>query len=1053
MGDTKSNDSAVKAAAVSAINAASRQMIVALSQDAGDMIEDVGFKKSDSQSPLLYALSQATGSAAKNAPRLAFDINPAPSDNYMGLYRQKRRLLPDDVLKSIRLTDGLVACILRARGNVMSLYGHLRKDRFDVGIELALKPEFYDVLTPEQYDKVTARMKRAESLLLNCGHTAGLETQDKLTLAQFLDIQAQNGCTFGRFACFPEKTKVYTPTGIKNIEDLVSGDLVYSHDGSIQKIKCSMNRPYLGTLYGVHTSGNETVWATDEHPFYGAKDKGQYANGVRFAAKAGKEVKAEWIKASDLSPKDYIHFQNKLDSLSPNREMVKLPENGWILENGKMRSTMLTKNIEFFDKLHEITGYNRHVIQDIFSGCYRPTTAGALKKSFEEIARSNKLSFPEYSTVPSELYLDEELAYYMGAYSGDGSVDGKTERSIRIDLGTDKINAGILKKLTDFYSILELKYDIFPGNGECVCLITYCPPLSKWLSDNIGDRCDNKKIPKCIWEASESVKLNFLAGFTDTDGCIETRTTIGIANEYLAKEIAILAGTVGVHVKVAKIEHDPKIRKDMFVCSFDSKNVHKIPSLKKHETKECQHHVSTDTGVFKRISEIKTRQFSGQVYNIEVENTNSYIVNGISVHNCEIIRDRSVEPDENGDYPFHRFRPVDVGTIYRAVRKGEFVGNNLREIAMRMLESITGDKPNIDIKKLKEDHYSWIQMIDGVPRQAFTHDEMLVFNVYPCTDIELNHYPVSPIDTVVASITTHISIDVYTKLFFQNGRASRGMLVIKSDSIDEGVLNGIKLQFNASVNNVANSFRTPIFGMGTDDEVKWEPFTGEGLNDAQYQNTYDSIARNILAAFNMSPDELPSYGHLAKSTNSQALNESSNEYKLSAARDAGLRPLILKFQTFFNEILFPVIDPLLAKVCEIRFAGLDAQSVEQENTRLQQAMPTYMCMDDVLQEVDKDPIGKYWGGKVLFSERLQLIQDKFKNVGELMGSQLGDNSAFIDPILRYKRDPFFLQQIQLLMQISPNTVKALYAPRSPELVKELLDLEISDMLDSDGEDI
>ena len=63
-----------------------------------------------------------------------------------------------------------------------------------------------------------------------------------------------------------------------------------------------------------------------------------------------------------------------------------------------------------------------------------------------------------------------------------------------------------------------------------------------------------------------------------------------------------------------------------------------------------------------------------------------------------------------------------------------------------------------------------------------------------------------------------------------------------------------------------------------------------------------------------------------------------------------------------------------------------------------------------------------------------------------------DPSAIFDPILKFKRDPFFLQQIQLLMQISPNTVKALYAPRSPELIKEFLDIEISDMLSSDEED-
>lgn len=617
MSDNNAKNSAIKAAMSAGAYAKSAPggVVFALSEDAGDKLEKAGYQKSDPNSGLLYTIAQATGSATKNAPKLAFTESPNPAENgWLGLYKQKRFLLPDDLIKQIRIQDSLVACILRARGAVTSLYGHLRKDRFDVGIELALLPEFYEVLNPEQFDKVTARMKRAEKLLLNCGHTAGLESHDKMTLAHFLDTQAINGCSFGRFA-------------------------------------------------------------------------------------------------------------------------------------------------------------------------------------------------------------------------------------------------------------------------------------------------------------------------------------------------------------------------------------------------------------------------------------------------TEIIYDREGEPDEDGNYPFHRFRPRDVGTIFKAVRKGEYIGNNLREIAMRMLESLTGEKANIDIKKLKEDHYAWIQVIEGQPRQAFTHKEMLVYNLYPSTDIEHNGYPVSPLDTVISSVTTHMSIDSYTRLFFQNGRATRGMLVIKSDSVDEAVLNGIKLQFNASVNNVANSFRTPIFGMGTDDEVEWLPFAGEGLNDAQYQQTYDSIARNILAAFSMSPDELPSYGHLAKATNSQALNESSNEYKLTAARDAGLRPIILKFQTFFNEILFPIIDPLLAKICVIRFAGLDAASVEQEGTRLQQAMPTYMTMDNILLEVDKDPLGKYWCGESLFNERLQLLHDKFKNVGELMGHQLGDNGAYVDPLLKYKRDPFWLQNLQLMAQVNPNALKAYFAPRPFAI--DTLKMLIQDSLDDE----
>jgi hypothetical protein len=567
-----------------------------LSEDPTEQLAKAGYDTENPYSPLMAAINQATGVASKKAPQLAFTENPTPTDNYLGLFKSKRRLLPDEVLKQIRITDHLIAAILRARGSHLSLFGHKRKDRFDVGVEVSIKKEFEKILTPEQYEKVIDRLKRFEALLLNCGHTEGLEEQEKLTLADFLDIQTRNGLTFGRFA-------------------------------------------------------------------------------------------------------------------------------------------------------------------------------------------------------------------------------------------------------------------------------------------------------------------------------------------------------------------------------------------------------------------------------------------------TEIIYDRSADPDADGKYPFHRFRPRDVATINKAVRKGDSIGKNLREQAINLLANLSGEKPNIDLNKLKEDEYAWVQVIEGQPQQAFTHDEMLVFNLFESTDIEHNGYPVSPLDTVVSSVTTHISIDAYKKLYFQNGRATKGMLVIKSDEVDEAILGNIKLQFNAAINNVSNSFRTPIFGMGKEDEVEWVSMAGEGARDADFQFMYDQVARNILSAFSISPDELPGYSHLSRGTNSQTLSESNNEFKLTAARDTGLRPLILKFQTFFNQRLFPLIDPLLSKICEIKFEGLDAQSKEQESTRLQQDMPTHMTYDEVLHEVDKDAIGKSFAGKFPFNERWQLIVDKYLNVAELKGQLLDDPSAFVDPINRYKRDPFFLQYLQLLAQVNPGAVQAYFAPR------------------------
>jgi hypothetical protein len=570
------------------------------------------------EGPLAEAIKAMSGSAAKKkAPSLAFSELPSPQSNFLGLFKARTRLLPPELIKMIRTTDHLIAAILRTRGNMMRMYGRLRKDRFDLGLELEIKPEFLDLLTPEQYEKVVVRIKRLEKLLLNCGHTEGLEQQDQMTLGDFLNIQTINGLSFGS-------------------------------------------------------------------------------------------------------------------------------------------------------------------------------------------------------------------------------------------------------------------------------------------------------------------------------------------------------------------------------------------------------------------------------------------------HATEIIYDRSGEPDEDGNFPFHRFRPVDVATIFRAVRRGEQVGSNLRELALKALEAMDGTHFNIDIRKLREDQYAWLQVIEMQPRQAFTHNEMLVYNLFPSTDIEHNGYPVSPLDTCVNCITTHISIESFWKTYFANGKSAKGMLVIKSDEVDQQMLDAIKMQFNASINSVSNAFRTPIFGIAKDDDVEWTA-TQDKLENGEFSYTYDQIARNILAAFGMSPDEIPGYGHLSKASTGQTLSESSNEYKLEASRDSGLRPLIIGWQTFLNHRLIPIIDPELSQLVEAKLMGLDAQSRDQESARLQQDSALFHTYDSILKEVDQEGPGKAFGGEVPFNERYRQVLDFYMDVSDVRARFFGDPGSLINPLLKFKRDPFYLQWVQLMMQINPNALRALAAPKPHGM--EFLKMEIEDMLQDDGTEV
>jgi len=408
--------------------------------------------------------------------------------------------------------------------------------------------------------------------------------------------------------------------------------------------------------------------------------------------------------------------------------------------------------------------------------------------------------------------------------------------------------------------------------------------------------------------------------------------------------------------------------------------------------------------------------------------------------------------DNKGNRKFHRFRPVDSGTIYKTVDDSGDGVDSLRAATISDLkESFRKNNIKFDEKVLdafKQENYVWAQVVNGTPEKAFASDELVVQNLYPSTDIEHNGYPVTPLDTCMSSVVSHISIDTYNRLYFQNGRAAKGMLVVKSDAMDQDVIENIKAQFYASINTVSNSFRAPIFGINTGDEVSWQPMVSS-TGDGEFQFLYDSVARNILSAFNMSPDELPGYGHLSRGTNQKTMSESSNEFKLTASRDTGLRPLVLKFQAFFNEYLFPIIDPELSRICSVQFSGLDAKNEEEQSLRLQQDSPLFMTYDDVLEEVDKQPIGKRLGGTLPFNERWNIAIDKYVDVSEVKGSFLDDPASFVDPISKYKRDAFWMQYVQFLGQVNPEAVKAKFT--TPAHSIEILKMLIQDSLEEDEE--
>jgi hypothetical protein len=122
------------------------------------------------------------------------------------------------------------------------------------------------------------------------------------------------------------------------------------------------------------------------------------------------------------------------------------------------------------------------------------------------------------------------------------------------------------------------------------------------------------------------------------------------------------------------------------------------------------------------------------------------------------------------------------------------------------------------------------------------------------------------------------------------------------------------------------------------------------------------------------------------------------------------------FEDFVNEHLFPLIAPNLVDKCQVKFVGLEADNAEKEAVRTQQDMGIWMTFDEVLERVEKKPLGKEWGGSLPLNQIYKSYLDMYYTVGQILEHFCGIKGAASDPSLNYRRDPFAFQFLQMRQQ-------------------------------------
>jgi very-short-patch-repair endonuclease/intein/homing endonuclease len=275
-----------------------------------------------------------------------------------------------------------------------------------------------------------------------------------------------------------------------------------------------------------------------------------------------------------------------------------------------------------------------------------------------------------------------DMCWLLGLFVADGSYywynykkERKYPKGIRITLSNDERNTVGEKVKRIIKNELQLKTKEYKnGIGKCYDIVLNNVPIPKLFYAVVGEGCLTKKIcPEFMNNASEDQLLNFIAGFSDGDGCLSNNygDQMRTSSPYLALQLGIICTKINLTYSSSWAELDPRrffdkdrniyssyisnswnIRIGRMSCDRLKNICEKYIKLTKRHHNKIREYITLNNKTYRKIIKIERRNYRGVVYDLEIENNHTYCVNGCVVHN-------SNEAKVASSIDFYSFFPVN----------------------------------------------------------------------------------------------------------------------------------------------------------------------------------------------------------------------------------------------------------------------------------------------------------------------------------------------------------------------------------------------------------
>jgi len=284
---------------------------------------------------------------------------------------------------------------------------------------------------------------------------------------------------------------------------------------------------------------------------------------------------------------------------------------------------------------------------------------------------------------------------------------------------------------------------------------------------------------------------------------------------------------------------------------------------------------------------------------------------------------------------------------------------------------------------------SYVQVYQGQIKNEFYPWELCFGIRNPSTSIYNVGYGVSELEELVTTITSMLWAEEYNRKFFSQGSAPKGLLKIKSGQVSEKQLSAFRQEWNAMIQGVSNSWKTPV----VEGDIDWIDLQ-KNNRDMEYNQWMEFLIKISCAVYNIDPNEI---GFNINSGNSKEIFESNNEGKLKHSKDKGLYPLLKFIQRKINKYIVNQLDPNY----EFLFVGLNGMTLQEELEMDIKKSSSLYTVNEIRKSRGDDKID---GGDIILNPTFtqsKMMAEQAAQQGD-MGS--GEDDFDINPFLMDDED-------------------------------------------------